>query len=93
MIDLKEKEKFIKCDCHAEGILITKFPDEPEFYVSFWREGFEPVKLTFWMRLKLCYMALVKGQYYEDQVILNEKTAKELADWLNENNDYLPKED
>jgi len=83
---MADKEKFIKCDCYGEGMLITKFDDEPCFYFSFWRQGLDPVKLTFWMRLKLCYLALFKGQYYEDEVILNEKSAKELADWLNENN-------
>lgn len=83
---MADQEKFIKCDCHGEGMLITKFDDEPCFYFSFWRQGLDPVKLTWWMRLKLCWMALTKGNYYEDQVILNEKSAKELAEWIKENN-------
>lgn len=82
-----DKEKFIKCDCHGEGMLITKFHDEPNFYFSYWRIGLDPVKLSFWMRLKLCYLALFKGQYYDDEIILNNESAKELADWLNENNE------
>ena len=83
---MKIREKFIKCSCHGEGMLLTKFDDEEEIYVSFWREGIHPVKLTWWMRLKLCYLSLFKGNYYEDQLILNKESAKELAEWINENN-------
>ena len=66
------REKFIKCSCHAKGMLLTKFDDEEEIYVSFWREGINPVKLTWWMRLKLCLLDLNKGNYYEDQLILSK---------------------
>lgn len=83
---MADKEKFFKCDCWGEGMLVTKFDDEPNFYFSYWRQGLDPVRLTFWMRLKLCYLALFKGQFYEDEVILNEKTANELANWIKENN-------
>ena len=84
---MADKEKFLKCDCHGEGMLVTKFDDEPVFYFSYWRQGLDPVKLTWWMRLKLCWMVLVKGNYYEDEIILNKETATELADWIKENND------
>ena len=83
---MADQEKFIKCDCHGEGMLITKFDDESCFYFSFWRQGLDPVKLTWWTRLKLCWMTLTKGNYYEDQLILNKESAKELAEWINENN-------
>ena len=84
--NMKSREKFIKCSCYGEGMLLTKFGDEEEIYVSYWREGMNPVKLTWWMRLKLCYLALFKGNYYNDQLILSKESAKELAEWINENN-------
>ena len=83
---MADQEKFIKCSCHGEGMLLAKFDDEEELYVSFWREGINPVKLTWWMRLKLCYLALFKGNYYDDQLILSKESAKELGEWINENN-------
>ena len=83
---MKSQEKFIKCSCHSEGVLLTKFDAEEEIYVSFWKEGINPVKLTWWMRLKLCWMALTKGNYYEDQLVLNKESAKELAEWIREHN-------
>jgi hypothetical protein len=79
---MADREKFIKCDCHSEGMLITKFDDEEELYFSYWREGINPIKLSWWMRLKLCWMVLTKGNVYDDQVILNKEKAIELASWI-----------
>ena len=86
---MADREKFFKCDCYSEGMLITKFDDEEEMYFSYWRDGINPVKLSFWMRLKLCYLALFKGNYYDDQVILNKEKAMELALWIQEEHDYI----
>ena len=86
---MKSREKFIKCSCHSEGVLLTKFDDEEEIYVSFWREGLNPVKLTWWMRLKLCWMALTKGNYYDDQLILNKEKAMELSLWIQNEHDHV----
>ena len=83
---MADREKFIQCDCWGEGMLITKFDDEEEMYFSYWRAGINPIKLSFWMRLKVCYLALFKGNYYDDQVVLNKKKSKELANWINKNN-------
>ena len=79
---MADREKFIKCDCHSEGMLVTKFDDGEEIYFSYWREGINPIKLSWWMRLRLCWMVLTKGNVYNDQVILNKEKAVELASWL-----------
>jgi hypothetical protein len=42
---MADKEKFLKCDCHGEGMLVTKFDDEPVFYFSYWRQGLDPVTI------------------------------------------------
>ena len=86
---MADREKFFKCDCHSEGMLLTKFDDEEELYFSYWREGINPIKLSLWMRLKLCYLALFKGNYYDDQVILNKEKAMELALWIQEEHDDI----
>ena len=86
---MADREKFIKCDCWSEGILVTKFDDEEQMYFSYWREGINPVKLSFWMRLKLCYLALFKGNFYNDQVILDKEKAMELALWIQEEHDHI----
>ena len=79
---MADKQKFIQCDCYGEGLLITKFDDEEEMYFSYWRQGIDPIKLSWWMRLKLCWMVLTKGNVYDDQVILNKEKAIELATWI-----------
>ena len=68
-------------------MLLTKFDGEEEIYVSFWREGLNPVKLTWWMRLKLCWMALTKGNYYEDQLVLHKEEARQLCAWIQDEYD------
>jgi len=79
---MADKQKFIQCDCWGEGMLITKFDDEEEMYFSYWRQGINPIKLSWWMRLKLCWMALTKGNVYDDQVVLNKEKVIELASWI-----------
>jgi len=86
---MADREKFVKCDCHGEGILVTKYDDEEEMYFSYWREGINPIKLSWWMRLKLCYLALFKGNFYNDQVILNKEKAMELALWIQDEHDDI----
>ena len=88
---MADREKFIKCDCHGEGILVTKYDDGEEMYFSYWREGINPIKLSWWMRLKLCYLALFKGNFYNDQVVLNKEKAMELALWIQEEHDDVTK--
>ena len=79
---MADKQKFIQCDCYGEGLLITHHDDEEELYFSYWRQGINPMKLSWWMRLKLCWLALTKGNYYDDQIVLTKQKAMELASWL-----------
>jgi hypothetical protein len=86
---MADREKFIQCDCWSEGMLITKFDGEEEMYFSYWRQGINPIKLSWWMRLKLCWMVLTKGEVYDDQVVLNKEKAMELALWIQEEHDDI----
>ena len=82
MTNKKDSEKFLKCSCWGEGMLIVRFQGEDEFYFSYWKQGINPVKLSLWMRLKLCWLALFKGSYFEDEIILDKHTAREMVDWM-----------
>ena len=84
---MADQEKFIKCTCHGEGMLVTKFDDGEEVCISFWQEGINPVKLTWRMRLKLCYLALFKGNYYDDQLVLSKEEARQLCTWIQDEYD------
>ncbi len=79
----KDKEEFFKCGCHGEGILVTNFYDEPEhYYFSYWKLGGHPRKIGFWHRLKLSLKLLIKGDIFEDEIILDEEEARRLAAWI-----------
>jgi len=79
----QDKEEFFKCGCAGEGIMVTQFYDEPEhFYFSYWKLGSHPRKLPFWHRLKLSLKLLFKGDIFEDEVILDGKEARRLANWI-----------
>lgn len=82
---VKEKKKFLECSCYSEGILVSKFDDENEFYFSFWSRGINPTKLTAWTRIKLCCKVLFTGQCYGDEVILSQELSKELANFIDKN--------
>lgn len=82
--NLGNKEKFFKCSCYGEGILVSKFDKEDEIYLSFWKQGFNPLRLSFWDRLKLCWTILSKGNYFVDEVILNKRESKRMKNWLDE---------
>ena len=86
---MADREKFIQCDCYGEGMLVTKFDDGEEMYFSYWRQGIDPIKSSWWMRLKLCWMMLTKGNVYDDQVVLNKEKAMELALWIQEEHDHI----
>ena len=86
---MADREKFIKCDCHSEGILVTKFDDGEEMYFSYWKEGINPIKLSRWARQQQSRKVLTKGNYYDDQVVLNREKAMELALWIQEEHDDI----
>lgn len=77
-----DAEIFLKCDCHGEAIMVSKFGGEEEFYFSYWGAGVNPKSLRFSDKIKLCWKVLVHGNPYVDEVILNKAKAKELAAFL-----------
>lgn len=78
----KTRQKFFKCACFSEGILVTRFKDEPEFYFSYWSQGFNPVKFDWSTRLKTIWMILFKGTCFKDEVVFTKKTSRKMADWI-----------
>ena len=79
----KDSEIFVKCDCHAEGMFVTRFEGEGEFYFSYWGRGITPRNMRLWERVKLCWKVLSTGNAYEDEIILSKDKAGMLAAWIN----------
>ena len=80
---MEEREKFFKCSCHGEGMFVTLFDDEENFYFSYWGQGLRPRSMSWWQRMRLCWKILRDGEAYEDEIILEKDKAGELAVWLN----------
>lgn len=80
---MADSEKFFKCDCHGEGMFITRFEEEEEFYFSYWGQGFYPRNMGLWQRIKMCWQILWKGEAFEDEIILHKDKAGEMAVWIN----------
>lgn len=79
----QDEFRFFSCECHGEGIFVKKFAGESELCVSFWKEGFDPTKLTWSARFRLIWAVITKGTPFCDMVILSQKTTKELSSYIN----------
>lgn len=76
-------KKFIQCQCGTEGIMISydyKEKGLPVIDLAFFVYGYITNRpLTLWKKLRYCWHILIKGEPFTDEVILNQKNAKELA--------------
>lgn len=81
---MKSNELFIKCECHGEGIEITRDEELNQYYFAFWGYGFSNTKkYSLWRRLKLAWTLLRKGRLYNDMVILDDTKATQLVEFIN----------
>lgn len=87
MNDMKEskiKKRFFECECHSEGMLVSKWDDEEQVNFSFWKQGMNPINMTWRDRMRLIWKILYDGQIYDDEVILSDIETKKLIGWLKE---------
>lgn len=79
----KTREKFFRCSCHGEGMFVSNFEGEEEFYFSYWSCGYRPNgKKSIWQRLEYCWKILMTGEFFIDEIILDKKKAIELTTWI-----------
>ena len=75
--------KMILCECQSEALLCQKLEGDSEFlYFSIYTSGQYNKKPNLVERIKYCFWHLFTGKKYEDQVILSENQAKDLANWI-----------
>ena len=80
-----------ECDCFTEELRITKDYEfdfsEPIYYVDFRVDSFCVGQSIFWImkqRLKLAWLAIRKGNYIHQDLVLKEKNIIEFRDRLSE---------
>jgi hypothetical protein len=81
---MKEEQDsaFLICDCFSHGLLVEKFKDDQEVYISLFERGLNGRILSWSSRLKWCWQILRYGKPWSDFVILNIENQKRLKEFL-----------
>jgi len=77
--------RWIECDCHSEGIMISHDDNDPfpNIYLAIFSHGkYKNNKLSLKEKLRYCWQVIRTGNPFEDEIMLRQETAKELAEAL-----------
>lgn len=69
---------YLSCDCGAETMCVQT--DYEEIFLAIYRFKYSQANL--WYRLRHCWHILTTGKPYEDEFVLDKKSAIKLAKWL-----------
>ncbi len=88
LISTDKDDLMIKCSCHCHAIEFH-FDDYdkecvPSIDIAIWSLGQRPLKLGWRDRLRWVYYLLKDGELHGDDVILNEKDADHIVEFLTE---------
>lgn len=83
-----ENTLMVKCACHSHALELTLFDygkdSVPQIYLAVWSLGQRPLKLRWRDRLRWVWYLLKDGELHGDDVILDEKDAIAIANFLSE---------
>lgn len=92
----KEESLFEKCQCQGDIFELQRYKDhwgdgkiDEGFNLTFWSLGRSSNKLCWRERWRWIWNILRTGNPWADGIIINDKQAKEIADYINK---HLPKE-
>jgi len=77
--------RFIECTCHTEGIMVSCDDTDPfpNIYLAIFSHGkYRNNQLSFKEKLRYCWQVIKKGKPFEDDIMLRQDTARELAECL-----------
>ena len=74
----------VECECSAEALEVQYWPDEKQFYVAFWQQGFNR-PLRWRERVQWVWRILFSGCPWGDMVILSPEKAKAVSEFINQN--------
>jgi hypothetical protein len=77
-------KRFIMCACNGEGLVLEKFKNESEVYLSLFGRGLNIQRYGWKSRLRHIWQILTKGFPYTDEIVLTKKDAQYLAKSLKE---------
>ena len=84
---IDEEPIFLKCDCNTHAIEVQRYKesdvDDEGFYVSLWQYSRVNITLDWREKIRWIWHILIQGKPWNDCVILNNKHAKELVEYIN----------
>ena len=75
-----KKSKFFECSCMSHALSVLKFDDEEQLYISTWLNGYHIISWRY--KFRQIWKILKTGTPYEDQVVLDRKTALALSKYI-----------
>jgi len=83
-IDFEPTQKFFPCQCMSEGMLVSYFENDSDgdIYLAMFSSGLYIPKPSLWHRIKQAWRIIKDGSVFDDELILNQKNAKELGEYL-----------
>lgn len=84
---MNKDQKVIQCDCHSEIMLIERESESTGFKgfsFAMYEYGMYNSKPSLWYRLKYALRHIWTGKIYTDYIIIDDKKAAEIADFIKE---------
>lgn len=75
--------KYFTCECHTDVLRIDKDEEDNLIYFSMYSRGQHVPKPNLFNRIKYIFNYLRTGRIYSDQFVFTKDTAKEIADYIN----------
>lgn len=73
-------EHYTTCECGGEVVVLSKWPDEEELYLSVFR--YDYIKPTLTSRLSYIWRILTTGKYFSDEVVLTKNNALKISEQI-----------
>lgn len=74
--------KFYECDCHTEALVVTSCQEDGDMYFAVWDRANASKPPLGW-RIRHAWRMLLKGEMYNDNVILSKDKVRELRRQIN----------
>ena len=83
---IEDPSIMVKCECGGEAIEVAHWanaeaPDD--FCFAWWKQGFKH-PMSWRERIRWCLNILRTGNPWEDNIIVNQDQAKQIADFINQ---------
>ena len=83
--NIKNQNKYIKCECSSHALEIECDEELKQFNLSIWQYGSNISSNLSWKeRFRWAIKILTTGSVWADQIILSEKKAGELVEYIND---------